>query len=63
MLLKHFGRKELLSQVESLMAEYCEGCFLHRHMKKEGGRRAAHRFCISQCTVGEKLQEYGKKLK
>ncbi|MFL6561863.1 MAG: zinc-finger domain-containing protein, partial [Bacillus sp. (in: firmicutes)] len=38
------------------------GCFLHQHLKKEDGRRAAHRFCITQCTVGEQLQEYGKKL-
>ncbi|NHC39179.1 zinc-finger domain-containing protein [Bacillus sp. MM2020_1] len=53
---------ELLGHVESLMVQYCEGCFLHQHLKKEGGRRAAHRFCISNCTVGEQLQEYGKKL-
>jgi len=59
---KEINRRELLSHVESLMAQYCEGCFLHQHMKKEGGRRAAHRFCISQCTVGEQLQEFGKKL-
>ncbi|MDQ1145334.1 hypothetical protein QE429_002161 [Bacillus sp. SORGH_AS 510] len=56
-------RRELLSHMENLMIHYCEGCFLHQHIKKENGRRAAHRFCISQCTVGEKLQEYGKKLK
>jgi hypothetical protein len=61
-LVKDIVRKELLNQVERIMQQYCEGCFLHRHLKKEGGRRAAHQFCISQCTVGEKLQEYGKKL-
>ncbi|WML30931.1 zinc-finger domain-containing protein [Neobacillus sp. OS1-32] len=55
-------RKEVLQQVELIMAQYCEGCFLHRHLKQEGGRRLAHRFCISQCTVGETLKEYGKKL-
>ncbi|WP_306460573.1 MULTISPECIES: zinc-finger domain-containing protein [Bacillaceae] len=60
--MKEINRRELLSHVESLMAHYCEGCFLHQHMKKEGGRRSAHRFCISQCTVGEQLQEFGKKL-
>ncbi|MDQ0197590.1 zinc-finger domain-containing protein [Neobacillus ginsengisoli] len=60
--MKNSDRRELLSIVETLMGEYCEGCFLHRHLKKEGGRRLAHRFCITQCTVGEKLQEYGKKL-
>ncbi|WP_257984365.1 zinc-finger domain-containing protein [Neobacillus cucumis] len=55
-------RKELLSQVEGLMNQYCNGCFLHKYLKREDGRRAAHRFCITQCTVGEQLQEYGKKL-
>ncbi|WP_413309268.1 zinc-finger domain-containing protein [Bacillus sp. 1P10SD] len=56
------GRKELFNHLENVMVQYCDGCFLHLHVKKEGGRRAAHRFCITQCTVGEKLQEYGKKL-
>ncbi|MEH7335907.1 zinc-finger domain-containing protein [Neobacillus drentensis] len=60
--MKDQARKELLSQVENMINHYCAGCFLHQYLKKEGGRRAAHRFCISQCTVGEKLQEYGKKL-
>jgi len=59
---KNAIRKELLSHVETLITEYCEGCFLHKQLKKEGGRRLAHRFCITQCTIGEKLQEYGKKL-
>lgn len=61
--MKNISRRELFSHVETLMIQYCEGCFLHQHLKKEGGRRMAHRFCISQCTVGEKLQEYGEKLK
>ncbi|WP_251554743.1 zinc-finger domain-containing protein [Neobacillus muris] len=55
-------RKELLHQVESLMLQYCDGCFLHRHLKKESGRRAAHRFCITQCTIGEKIKQCGEKL-
>ncbi|MEH7109128.1 MULTISPECIES: zinc-finger domain-containing protein [Bacillaceae] len=53
---------ELFSQVEKLMTQYCEGCFVHKTLKNENGRRTAHRFCISQCTVGEKLREYGDKL-
>ncbi|AIM15375.1 MULTISPECIES: zinc-finger domain-containing protein [Neobacillus] len=55
-------RKELLSQVENIMNEFCVGCFVHRQLKKECGKRTAHRFCISQCTVGEKIKEFGKKL-
>nr|WP_256218368.1 zinc-finger domain-containing protein [Bacillus sp. MUM 116] len=51
-----------MTHVESLMTQYCEGCFLHRQLIKEGGRRKAHQFCISQCTVGEQIKEFGKKL-
>ncbi|WHY75811.1 zinc-finger domain-containing protein [Neobacillus sp. WH10] len=61
--MKPSSRKELFDQVEGLINQYCEGCFLHQQLKKEGGRRWAHRFCISQCTIGERIQEYGKKLK
>ncbi|MGJ7921846.1 zinc-finger domain-containing protein [Neobacillus sp. LXY-4] len=55
-------RKQLFSEVEQLMNRYCSGCFLYEHLKNEKGRRGAHRFCISQCTVGEKIKSYGKKL-
>jgi hypothetical protein len=51
-----------MEKIESLMAEYCDGCFLSTHLKEESGRRFAHRFCISQCTVGNEMKEYGKKL-
>ncbi|MEH7352726.1 zinc-finger domain-containing protein [Neobacillus drentensis] len=61
--MKPSARKELFNRVESLMNQYCEGCFLHQQLKREGGRRRAHRFCISECTIGERLQEYGEKLK
>ncbi|WP_042457676.1 zinc-finger domain-containing protein [Neobacillus dielmonensis] len=60
--MRYVERKELLNQVEGLMLKYCEGCFLHRHLIKESGRRAAHRFCISQCTIGERIKQYGEKL-
>ncbi|HEY2420707.1 MAG TPA: zinc-finger domain-containing protein [Neobacillus sp.] len=60
--LKEARRRELLTNVDFLMTSYCDGCFLHKQLKQEGGRRVAHHFCISQCTVGEKLKEFGKKL-
>jgi hypothetical protein len=56
------AKKELFETVQIIMEQYCEGCFLHQHVKKESGKRAAHRFCISECTVGEKLRELGKRL-
>ncbi|MDQ6599391.1 zinc-finger domain-containing protein [Bacillus salipaludis] len=60
--MKGSARKEVLTHVETLMAQYCEGCFLHRQLIKDGGRRRAHQFCISQCTIGEQIKEFGKKL-
>ncbi|MET3696048.1 uncharacterized protein DUF2602 [Bacillus oleivorans] len=56
------NRKTLLKELNDVVTTYCEGCFVHQTLKKENGKRYAHRFCISKCTVGEKLQEYGKKL-
>ncbi|RID84222.1 zinc-finger domain-containing protein [Mesobacillus zeae] len=55
-------RKEWLEEVEELMSMYCTGCFLKQHHKKEKGKRYAHKFCITNCTVGSKIREYGDKL-
>ncbi len=60
--MRQSDRVELFANVEGIMKQYCEGCFLHRQLKKEGGRRFAHRFCISKCTVGEMLKENGERL-
>lgn len=60
--MKERNRAELFETVQSLMAYYCDGCFLYKYVKEAEGKRAAHRFCITQCTVGEKLKECGKKL-
>ncbi|SEM82549.1 Protein of unknown function [Mesobacillus persicus] len=56
------SRKQVLADMEALMDTYCTGCFLKRQNKKDHGKRYAHRFCISQCTVGEKLKACGTKL-
>jgi hypothetical protein len=57
------SRKELYSEVEEILQNECKGCFVYQHFKKEKGKRAAHKFCISQCTVGEKLRNVGNKLR
>ncbi|WP_081415266.1 zinc-finger domain-containing protein [Ectobacillus panaciterrae] len=56
------NRKQLISQVHDLIETYCAGCFVNSHFRKEHGKSYAQSFCIKQCTVGEKLKEYGKKL-
>jgi hypothetical protein len=52
-------KQEILANLNKVQAYYCQDCFLHRELKREKGRRYAHRFCITQCTVGEKIKEYG----
>ncbi|WP_425535922.1 zinc-finger domain-containing protein [Bacillus methanolicus] len=60
--MKELDREALFAEVEELMNYYCKDCFLHKHHRKEKGKRYAHRFCITQCTVGEKIKAVGKKL-
>ncbi|RFU64079.1 zinc-finger domain-containing protein [Peribacillus saganii] len=55
-------RKLLYEDVENILSEYCKECFVKSHFRKEHGRRFAHKFCISSCTVGEKLKLIGGKL-
>ncbi|NCU17254.1 zinc-finger domain-containing protein [Pallidibacillus pasinlerensis] len=41
---------------------YCDGCFVARHFRKEKGKRYAHNFCINECTVGLEIQKIGQRL-
>ncbi|OLN23189.1 zinc-finger domain-containing protein [Domibacillus antri] len=56
------SRTELLNEVEDLLNMYCKDCLVKAALRKEKGKIAAHKFCISECTVGEKLKQYGDKL-
>ncbi len=60
--MKEKNRTDVFETLQSTMSHYCDGCFLYKYLRKSEGKRVAHRFCISQCTVGEKLKEYGKLL-
>nr|WP_210365029.1 zinc-finger domain-containing protein [Bacillus sp. REN3] len=55
-------RSEILAELEALLSTYCNGCFLKKHHKKEKGRRYAHRFCITECTVGRQIKSCGNRL-
>ncbi|WP_409301275.1 zinc-finger domain-containing protein [Peribacillus sp. SCS-155] len=56
-------RKLILTEVEQVLEEYCKDCFVYSTLRKENGRSFAHKFCIRQCTVGERIKEIGMKLK
>lgn len=55
-------RKKYFDEVEDIFSFDCKDCFVYKHFKKEKGKRFAHKFCISECTVGEKLKSIGNKL-
>ncbi|MGE7759533.1 zinc-finger domain-containing protein [Peribacillus sp. NPDC097895] len=56
------NRKRIYEEVEDVLASFCQDCFLRKHFRKEKGRSYAHQFCISECTVGEKLKQLGNEL-
>ncbi|MEH7441617.1 zinc-finger domain-containing protein [Bacillus sp. JJ1122] len=60
---KSLTRKEILAEVETLLSTYCNGCFLKKHHQVEKGKRFAHRFCITECTVGNQIKSCGNRLK
>ncbi len=52
----------IINEIDCMMQTYCEGCFVRKQIRKEQGKTAAHRFCISNCTVGSQLQFLGNEL-
>jgi hypothetical protein len=60
--MKNLERKQLLEEVTQMLDYYCQDCFIKRTFNKEQGKNYAQSFCINQCTIGEKIQEYGRLL-
>lgn len=58
----NMNKSTVMNEIDELMDTYCEGCFLKSLIRKEQGKKAAHRFCIQQCTVGEQLRFLGSEL-
>lgn len=52
----------VMSEIDSILADYCEGCFLKTALKEESGKAGAHHFCITQCTVGDQLKFLGEEM-
>ncbi|MCC9087516.1 zinc-finger domain-containing protein [Bacillus sp. A015] len=55
-------KKTAVKELTDLQDTYCSDCFIKKHFRKEFGKKYAHSFCIQQCTVGEKIKEYGNAL-
>lgn len=56
------NRGDIFREMDELMNLYCEDCFLHKHFRKEYSKTYAHRFCIKQCSVGQKIKTIGAAL-
>ncbi|HSP22446.1 MAG TPA: zinc-finger domain-containing protein [Planococcus sp. (in: firmicutes)] len=52
----------IINEIDGMMEDFCEGCFVRKQIRKEQGKTAAHRFCISNCSVGSQLQFLGNEL-
>ncbi|MBM7663252.1 hypothetical protein JOC85_004123 [Bacillus mesophilus] len=53
-------QRKAIVEVSEILDTFCESCFVHSYFKKEYGKCKAHKFCIKECTVGQKLKEYGR---
>lgn len=59
---KKSAKKAAFLKVDYILTSYCDGCFLHKQLVEDLGRTHAHRFCISECTVGDQLKKIGNGL-
>ncbi|TWT01004.1 zinc-finger domain-containing protein [Planomicrobium sp. CPCC 101079] len=56
------NKLSIMNEIDEMLDTYCEGCFVKRQIRKDHGKTAAHRFCISECTVGSQLRFLGEEL-
>lgn len=52
----------IINEIDEMLTTYCDGCFVKAQLRKDEGKTAAHRFCISECTVGTQLKFLGQEL-
>ncbi|AJD91247.1 hypothetical protein JMA_19300 [Jeotgalibacillus malaysiensis] len=51
-----------ISAVDELMNTYCRDCPVKKQLRAEKGKLHAHKFCISDCSIGIKIKEIGRQL-
>ncbi|MCM3610997.1 zinc-finger domain-containing protein [Planomicrobium okeanokoites] len=56
------NKLSIINEIDEMLNTYCEGCFVRAQIRKDEGKTAAHRFCISNCTIGTQLQFLGNEL-
>lgn len=55
-------RLNVMNEIDTIMDTYCMDCLLKKALAKDKGKRAAHRFCIKECTVGEQIRLLGEEM-
>ncbi|PKH10052.1 zinc-finger domain-containing protein [Planomicrobium sp. MB-3u-38] len=56
------NKLSIINEIDEMLNTYCDGCFVRAQIRKDEGKTAAHRFCISNCTIGTQLQFLGNEL-
>ncbi|AQQ53542.1 zinc-finger domain-containing protein [Planococcus lenghuensis] len=56
------NKRSIINEIDEMIETYCDGCFLKKQLREDKGKRAAHKFCIESCTVGQQLQFLGREL-
>lgn len=52
----------VMNEIDEILDIYCDGCFLKRQLSKEKGKTTAHKFCITNCSVGGQLKLLGEQM-
>lgn len=53
-------RKQYIREMDELTDTYCEGCLVKQTLTKERSKTNAHRFCITECSIGLTIQKIGE---
>lgn len=54
--------EKTLLKINQLEEKYCHGCLLKKLNREEGTRASAHKFCITECSVGLEIRSHGNQL-
>lgn len=53
---------DTLEKINQLERRYCRDCLVKKHNRDEGNRSSAHKFCITECSIGLEIKSHGNQL-
>jgi hypothetical protein len=51
-----------LDRINQLETRYCKECLIKKIKRNEESRTEAHKFCITQCSIGLRIRSHGNQL-